>query len=338
MVKLLAINCFISKMFVSSVSDQPVNKRILVPLYSQSGQLTRVAEQILAPLRESGQYDITLLPLKPVKPYPFPWPFFRFLDAFPESIRQVAPPLEPLALSEADQFDLIILPYQVWYLSPSLPVEALLQDPVFQRVARGKPVVTVIACRNMWHLAQEKVKASLQAIGARLLDNVVLTDQGGTFATFITTPRWVWTGKTSSFLGLPPAGVHPDDIKRARRFGVALRDALLQDKEKQNQPLLSGLQAVKAEPNLLVSERAATRSFMIWSKLVRAMGQPGAIARVPVLGLYAMFLISLIITVVPVSVLLQLMLRPFLRAKLNAAKNYFEAPSGSGNERLKYYE
>jgi hypothetical protein len=315
-----------------------MKKRILVPLYSQSGQLTRITDQILAPLQETGEFEITFAAIEPSKPYPFPWPFFRFLDAFPESIGQVAPQIKPLALKETDQFDLIILPYQVWYLAPSLPTQALLQDPVFKRIAHGKPIVTVIACRNMWHLAQEKVKASLQEIGARLLDNVVLTDQGGTFATFITVPRWLWTGKSDAFLGLPPAGVHPDEIRRSRRFGLALRDALSQDKEKGNQPLLYGLEAVKADPKLLVSERAGTRSFTVWGKLVRAMGRPGAIARLPILALYVIFLLAIIITVVPVSLTLQFMLRPFLRRKLTAAKQYFEAPSGSGSERLAQYE
>ncbi len=315
-----------------------IKKRILVPIYSQSGQLTYITQQILAPLQESGEFDITLLVLNPITPYPFPWPFFRFLDAFPESIYQVAPPLEPLALAESDEFDLIILPYAVWYLAPSLPVTALLQDPAFKRVAKGKPVITVIACRNMWHLAQEKMKVALSAIGARLLDNVVLTDQGGTFATFITVPRWLWTGKSNPFWGLPAAGVHPDEIQRSRRFGVALRDALRQNQEKNDQPLLSGLSAVTAEPTLLVSEGAATRSFMVWGKLVRAIGQPGGAARVPVLFLYVIFLKILILTVVPISLLLQLLLRPLLRNKLAVAKHYFEAPSGSGTERLKQYE
>jgi hypothetical protein len=313
-------------------------KRILVPLYSQSGQLIQIAEQILGPLRESGEIEIVLVPIKPLKPYPFPWSFFRFLDAFPESIHQVAPPIEPLELKETDEFDLILLPYQVWFLSPSLPIQALLQDATFRRIASGKPVITIIACRNMWHMAQEKVKAALHDMGARLLDNVVLTDQGGTFATFFTVPRWLLTGKNTPFLGLPPAGVHPDEIKRARRFGLALRDALRQNQERNNQPLLSGLQAVKAEPTLLVSERAGTRSFTIWGKLLRAVGQPGDAARVPVLLLYVIFLIALIITVVPVSLLLQWMMRPFLRGKIAAAKQYFESPSGSGSERLQQYE
>lgn len=313
-------------------------KRLLVPLYSQSGQLVQIVEQVLAPLHDCAEFEITYLPLVPLRPYPFPWSFLRFLDAFPEAIQQIAPPLEALGLSETDEFDLIILPYQVWYLAPSLPIQALLQDPAFQRVAHGKPVITIIGCRNMWHLAQEKVKASLQQMAARLLDNVVLTDQGGTFATFVTVPRWLLSGKSDPFWGLPAAGVHPDEILRSRRFGLALKDALLQNLEKNDQALLSGLEAVKAEPSLLISERAGTRSFSIWGKLVRRMGEPGAVARVPVLLLYIIFLICLIITIVPISLLLQFMLRPLLRKKLAREKHYFETPSGSGKERLGLYE
>lgn len=327
----------LTKLSTGQEAKHVVRKRILVPMYSQSGQLARVMEQILAPLRETPEIDITLLPLTPVKPYPFPWPFFRFLDVFPESIHRIPPALLPLSWGDHD-YDLILLPYQVWYLSPSLPVQALLQDPRFAKVVQAKPVITIIACRNMWHLAQEKVKTALTAAGARLLDNVVLTDQGGTLATFITVPRWMWTGKSNAFLGLPPAGVHPDEIKRCRRFGLALLDALRQDKEKGHQSLLYGLEAVKAAPTLLTSERAATRSFLVWGRLVRVAGEPGAVLRVPILCFYALFLITLIVTVVPVSLLLQSALRPFLRNKSAAEKKFFERPSGSGNERIKQYE
>lgn len=322
---------------IKTVTPQ-ARKRILVPIYSQSDQLTRIAEQITAPLQATSGFDVMFLPITPVTPYPFPWPFYRFLDVFPESIYEIAPPIQSLALNDTDEFDLIILPYQVWYLAPSLPIQALLQDSQFQRIAKGKPVVTVIDCRNMWHMAQEKVKASLAAMGARLIDNVVLTDQGGTFATFITVPRWLWTGKRNAFWGFPPAGIHPDAILGSRRFGLALRDALIANQEQGDRPLLWGLHAVVAEPTLLVSERAATRSFMVWGKLVRAMGYPGKTARVPILFFYVVFLITLIITVIPISLFLQRLLRPLLRKKLAAAKHYFELPSGSGKERLTHYE
>lgn len=323
---------------VTSLSTPRQKKRLLVPLYTQSGQLGLITEQILAPLRESGLYEITVVPLQPIKPYPFPWPFFQFLDAFPESIHHIAPPLQSLPIADDAEFDLIILPYQIWYLAPSLPIQALLQSSQFQRLAKNKPVVTVIACRNMWHMAHESVKLALSQMGARLLDNVVLTDQGGTLATFITVPRWLWTGRSDSFLGLPPAGVHPNEIKRSRRFGLALLEALEQNRESGDSPLLSGLNAVKAEPTLLFSERAATRSFKVWGKLVRAMGEPGKTSRLPIIFLYMVFLILLIITVVPISLLLQLLMRPLLKNKFAQAKAYFEAPSGSGSERLSHYE
>lgn len=323
-------------MSLSQTATKSDRKRVLVPLYSQSGQLAEIVASITAPLRQCADVEVIELPIKPVKPYPFPWPFFQFLDAFPESIQQRAPAIATLQLPES--VDLILLPYQVWYLSPSLPVQALLQSEQFKKLAHNRPVITIIGCRNMWHLAQEKVKYSLQQMGAHLLDNVVLTDQGSTLASFITVPRWMWTGKKNAFLGLPAAGVAPEEIQRAARFGRALVDALREDKEKEAGPLLWGLGAVTAEPTLLISERAGTRSFALWSRLVRLAGGPGAALRKPLLLLYICFLTLLILTVVPVSLILQSLLRPAMRNKLRQQKIDFERPSGSGIERLSQYE
>src|SRR3546814_17907682 len=63
----------------------------------------------------------------------------------------------------------------------------------------NRPVVTLIACRNMWLLAQEIVKDLLEQAGAKLCDNIVLTDRGSALATFITTPRWMLTGRQNEF-------------------------------------------------------------------------------------------------------------------------------------------
>ena len=72
-------------------------KRILVVHYSQSGQLTRVLDAILAPLRkvQHTPLDIVELALEPVEPFPFPWGFMQFLDAFPESFLLKPRPLKP---------------------------------------------------------------------------------------------------------------------------------------------------------------------------------------------------------------------------------------------------
>lgn len=312
-------------------------KRVLAICYSQTGQLARIAAQILAPLQKDHGVEVHLEVLRPKQAYPFPWPFFQFFDAFPEAAHLKAPVLEPLSLSGDEDFDLVLLFYQVWFLAPSLPVTAFLQHPLASRLLKGKPVVTVIACRNMWLMAQEKMKSMLANLGARLIDNVVLYDHGNVFATLITTPRWFLTGKQTGFLGLPSAGIAPDEILRSRRFGLALQDALAADAEKQGLPLLTGLGAVDANPRLYVSEKAATRSFYLWGKLLLAVGKPGQKRRWPILFLYVLFLITLILTVIPLSLLVQTMLRPLTLRRFEALKQQFDAPSGSGMERMSLY-
>lgn len=312
-------------------------KRVLAICYSQTGQLARIAAQILAPLQGDSRVDVHLEVLRPRQAFPFPWPFFQFFDAFPEAAHLKAPEIETLSLSGEEDFDLVILFYQVWFLAPSLPVTAFLQHPLAARLLKGKPVVTVIACRNMWLMAHEKMKNMLASLGARLIDNVVLYDHGNVFATLVTTPRWFLSGKQTGFLGLPPAGITPDEILRSRRFGLALQDALAADAEKQGLPLLTGLGAVDANPRLLASEKAATRSFYLWGKLIIAVGRPGQKRRWPILFLYVLFLITLILTVIPLSLLIQTMLRPLMSRRLEALKKQFDAPSGSGLERMSLY-
>lgn len=313
-------------------------KNVLVIQYSQSGQLTRLTEQITAPLQADPHIRVQVLTLVPQKPFPFPWPFFTFLDAFPESAHLVPPALAPLPLTGDEDFDLIVLPYQVWFLAPSQPVTAFLKHPLAKQVLRGKPVVTVIACRNMWLMAHDKLKGLLADAGARLIDNVVLTDPGPTMATFFTTPRWVLTGNKAGFWGMPAAGLNEAQIKGSRRFGLALRDALAANREKGTQPLLAGLGAVQVEPRLYISERAGSRSFHVWGKLLMAAGRPGAWQRKPLLLLYVIFLIVMIITVVPTSLALQALLRPFMGGWLTKIKAQFEQPSGSSTERSHTYE
>jgi hypothetical protein len=313
-------------------------KKVLVIRYSQSGQLTALSEQIVAPLEADARFAVHVEALVPLEPFPFPWTFFRFLDAFPESAHMVPTALAPLSLKGDEDFDLVILPYQVWFLAPSQPVTAFLKHPVAQRVLHGKPVVSVVACRNMWLSAQQKLESMLAAAGARLIDNVVLTDPGPTLATFITTPRWLLSGNRDGFWGLPAAGLSAAQIRGSRRFGLALRDGLLVHREKGNQPLLGGLGAVRVDPRLYFSERVGTRSFFVWGKLLIAVGPPGSWRRVPLLALYVAFLVAMIVTLVPTSLALQAVLRPLMRKWLSTIKARFELPSGSATGRAHIYE
>lgn len=324
-----------------SSTQLPLNspaKRILVLSYSQTGQLTQITRRIIEPLQHDPLITVHIETLRPLHHYPFPWKFFSFLDAFPESAHMVAPPLQPLSLHGDEDFDLVILPYQVWFLAPSLPITAFLRHPVAKKLLAGKPVVTVIACRNMWMLAQEKMKTLLNDCGARLVDNVVLVDPSPTLSSLITTPVWLLSGRRDLLPGLPRAGIDASSIHAASRFGFALRDALHRNLERDTAPLLSGLKAVDANPHLLFSEKAGTRSFYLWGKLLRAVGKPGQRRRRPFLILYVSFLIALIVTIVPISLLTQRLCRPLLRRRFAALKQKFDAPSGSGVHRMSLYE
>lgn len=314
-----------------------MKKRVLVAYYSQTGQLRRAVESLCAPLMESGEVDITWQPLQPVQPYPFPWPVFRFFEQFPECVYLDPAPNQPLALTGSERFDLVILGYTVWFLSPAPPVTAFLQSAEGKSLLRDTPVVTLIACRNMWLSAHGEVQRLLADAGARHCDNIVLTDKGSSLATFITTPRWMLTGKTDSIWGLPPPGVPAADIAGCRRFGRALASALRTGWRGET-PALSGLQAVTVDDRLIASERIGRRSFVIWGKLVRAAGGQGTLARRAVLMVYIVFLVAMILTVVPVTMALRALLRPLLAQRLARLKRDYEQPSGSGSERISEFQ
>ncbi len=308
-------------------------KNVLVVHYSQSGQLSDVVSAMLRPLEDAG-IRVHQEVLRPQTPFPFPWPFFRFLDAFPESVRLDPRPNLPLTVAPDTDFDLVILAWQVWYLSPSQPVTAFLQSDEGKRLLAGKPVVSVVACRNMWMTAYDKLVTLLGAASARLTDHVAFTDNAHPLATFITTPRWMFTGRRDRFLGLPAAGVTPAEAAAAARFGHALVTALARDEERSGAPMLTGLRAVSVNPRLVVSERAGQRAFRVWSGFVRLFGKPGQLRRVPALALFVTYLIVLIITVVPLSLVLQRSFAPLLRNRLDALRARYEQPSGSGNARM----
>ncbi|MBL8558078.1 MAG: dialkylresorcinol condensing enzyme [Hyphomonadaceae bacterium] len=305
-------------------------KKVLIVHYSQTGQLSDIVEAIAAPLRANADIAVDSVAIRPLTAYPFPWPFWRFFNTFPETVYEQADPIEPPAIDPDADYDLVILAYQVWFLSPSLPTIAFLESDAAKRVLKDKPVITVIGCRNMWLMAQEVMKEKLKALGARLIDNVVLTDSAHSAFTFVSTPAWMLTGKRGPFLNglIPAAGILPHDIEGCARFGVAIADQLPNRPAGADNPMLSGLGAVKVNKDLIDSEKIAKRSFKLWGALLRALGPPSSFFRQLVLFLYVIFLIVLILTVVPLTAILKKLLSPLTRAAVARQRAYFAAPSG----------
>jgi len=302
-------------------------KRVLVLYYSQSGQMKKMVDSVTEPLKASEDVAVDYRKIKPVNKYPYPWPFYPFFDAFPEAIFMNGCDVEPLE-NLADDYDLIILGYTIWFLSPSIPVTGFMKSEQAKALFKGKPVVTLIACRDMWVMAQEKMKKLINDVGATLMDNVVLTDQGGSIYAFITTPRWLLTGKKDPFWGFPAAGVSDRDLSESSRFGTRLLEGLKNDEEKERQPMLKSMGAVTVNGKLVGTEKIATRSFMIWGRLIQAAGVPGSFARKIVITIYALFLAILVLTIVPLNILIRRLIYPFRKDAIEKSVKYYEEPSG----------
>lgn len=300
--------------------------------YSQTGQLSRVIQSITEPLVKNPKIDVTFHNIEPIKEYPFPWPFIEFFCNFPEAVYMDAPENKPLNIEDSSQFDLIILGYQVWFLSPSLPTTALLRSDQAEAIFAGKPVITVIACRDMWLTAQEKVKNELKRLNANLIDNVALVDEGGSGFSFLSTPLWMFTGRKGPWWCAPKAGVSESDIQESSRFGKRIVEQLTSNPDALNHTMLTGLGAVKIKEKTIASETLAHRSFLVWGKLLRAVGSPTSLARNVCVRIYVIFLIVLILTLVPISALIKKLLTPFTKQRIKTQKEYYSFPSGESRK------
>ncbi|WP_435524841.1 hypothetical protein [Chryseobacterium indoltheticum] len=128
--------------------------------------------------------------------FPFPWPSDVFFNTFPESYLQIPseilPPPEEVLNTK---FDLILFGYQVWYLTPSIPIISFLKSGFAADILKNTPVVTISATRNMWMLSQEKLKVYLKNFDAKLVGNIALVDRRDNYTSVLTILRWMTTGQ-----------------------------------------------------------------------------------------------------------------------------------------------
>ena len=300
-------------------------KHILVISYSQTGQLNDLTQHFLQPLKQQENIVIEECQIKPIHPYSFPWKFIPFFNQFPESVNLKPAPIEKPIL-QCEKYDLVIIAYSVWFLSPSQPITAFLQSEQ-AKILKNTPVITLIGCRNMWLMAQEKMKKMLTALDANLIGNVVKTDQSNAWASFITTPAWMFSGEKRYFSWLPSAGISDADMQDMQRFGRHLVEVLNENRPL-DKSLFQNMGAVKIDEKLMMSEKVGHRSFYIWGKLLLKCGQISPAFRQAVLYFYIVFLIILILTVVPLSAVVKRLLKPLLKEKLARQKRYFAEPSG----------
>ncbi|RMA65738.1 NADPH-dependent FMN reductase family protein [Ulvibacter antarcticus] len=301
-------------------------KKVLVIYYSQTGQLTEILQNIVSTI-EGKDVHVDYHQIQPVNEYPFPWKEKDFYDAFPESFLQIPEPINELS-SEILQkkYDLIILGYTVWYLTPSIPVNSFLKSEAAKKLLNNTPVVTVIACRNMWIQAQEKVKILLLDCNAKLVGNIAMVDKNINHVSVITIMHWMFKGKKTRFLGFfPKPGVSEADIERAEIFGVPIKNALIADDFSGLQPELLKLKAVKVKPLLIATDERGNFVFSKWANLIIKKGASGSPKRAKWLVLFKYYLLFAIWVIAPIVFIVFLLTYPLKRNKINREKAYFSS-------------
>lgn len=302
-------------------------KKVLVIYYTQTGQQKDILDRVLTPLHLDPEVSVSYHAIKPKQDFEFPWNKTTFFDAFPESFLQIPCELEPVESHILDQeYDLIIMGYQVWYLSPSIPTNSFLMSTEGKSLLRGKPVVTVINCRNMWVMAQEKVKKQLSHIGARHVGNIALVDRSLNHVSVLTIVHWMMTGKKERYLGiLPKPGVSDKDVREAVKFGNPLLTHLKSGNFDNLQNNLLALGAVSIRSLLVFVDKRGSTIFSKWAPLIRKRGLPGDPKRKPLLRLFYYYLATAIWVIAPiVSALYMILHLPFLPF-INKQKKYYQS-------------
>jgi len=300
-------------------------KTILVLHYSQTGQLTEIVENMGSSLNSDFQIEYCRIEME--KPFPFPWTNKSFFGVFPETFLEIPDKIKPIPQKFLDKkYDLIILGYQVWYLTPSLPINSFLNTPEAKKMLAHTPVITVIGCRNMWIMAQEKMKKKLKALEANLVGNIVLVDRHINHISVITIVEWMFTGKKERYLGMfPKPGISQKDINEAVRFGPIISNHLKENNLSELQPALLKANAVHIKPFLITTDQRANVIFDKWAKLIQSKGDVNSSKRGVWSKLFKYYLLIAIWVVAPIVFILFLIKYPFSIHKIKKDKKYYSS-------------
>jgi hypothetical protein len=315
------------KSFIKFASlNKRMQKNILVVYYTQTGQLKRIVDAVTEPLETDGNIHLVYEVLKPKPAFPFPWTSDEFFQAMPESVKGIPCELEPLSIAGNEDFDLIIIAYQPWYLSPSIPFHAFFQQETAKRLLSGKPVLTIIGSRNMWTMAHDRIRQYILEAKGIPAGNIVFRDKAPNLLSVVSIIRWMFRGKKERFLKVfPPAGVSEEDIKAASRFSPIIRDALLSDDFDSLREKLVGAGAVDVLPQLVMIEKRGIIMFRLWAGFILKKGPYGSSSRILHVRLFKYYLLAVIYLVSPLASILYYLIKPFRRRAVKKQISFYQS-------------
>lgn len=297
-----------------------MSKKVLAVYFTQSGQMEEIIDRFTTPLSNMGQ-EIALekVRIHMQQSFPFPWTTPLFFDAMPDSVDGVPHALAPFNLQH-NAYDLVIIGYQPWFLSPSIPINSLLLHPQFKAVIKNTPVITISGCRNMWINAQEKMKRRLLEADAKLAGNIALVDKHDNYTSLVTIFYWMLTGKKDRKWGIfPKPGVADKDIANSFIFGDTVKKHLLANSMDGLQEELIEQEAVDIKYYLMFIERKAGKIFKIWSAIIAKKKN-----KRPWLSAFKYYILIALFVAAPIILTVDAILfKPFLGKRIRKQKNYY---------------
>lgn len=239
--------------------------KILAINYSQSGQLDEIIENYISTLSNA---TIDRIKFTTKKKFDFPWTVPTFFNTMPECVKEIPTALEEINYQH-DKYDLILLGYQPWFLSPSIPTTSLLKDEKFKQLLNGTPVITIIGSRNMWLNSQDSVVKMIEEANGKLIGNLPLIDKSDNILSAASILHWMLTGKKERKWGVfPMPGVSQEDIEGSSKFGDILNKCIEEGKLNDYQNQLVQAKGVMISTNILFIEGRAKKLFKIWANLI----------------------------------------------------------------------
>ena len=292
-----------------------MKKKVLAIYYSQTGQLREIIDNFCIPLEENG-IDVEKVNIKLKDDYAFPWTGKSFFSVMPTCVLGLTEELSPFVLKESS-YDLIILGYQAWFLSPSIPFNSLMLDPLFRQALKCTPVITITGARNMWVNAFRGVKRLLAAAGAKHVGNIALVDRHLNLISFVTIFHWMLHGKKDRYLHVfPKPGVSALDISNTRVFGSVTLTFLQKTEWDGLQDELVENKAMDLKYHLMFIESKAGGMFRAWANfIIRRKNRTFWLSVFKYYLLFSLFILAPVVFVID-----RVFFNPFFSKQIRAAK------------------
>jgi len=297
-----------------------MDKKVLAIYYTQSGQMGDIINSFTTPIVEAGA-TVEKVQVKPVTEYKFPWKGNHFFSVMPDCVLSVPTALQPFDLKEK-AYDLVILGYQPWFLSPSIPSNSIVNHPDFKAILRDTPVITISAGRNMWLNAYDRIRKSLKEAGGKLVGNIALVDKHLNPVSFVTIFYWMLTGKKERYLNIfPKPGVSDEDISNTAVLGAIVAKHLETGRWSNLQQELLDQKAVVVKYPLMFIEGKAKFIFAAWAKFIAKRKN-----KAPWISAFKYYLFVALFLGAPVLLILDaIFIKPFSTKRIKAKKqNYLQ--------------